>query len=221
MRAFVIGNGSSLNLTPMERLEGEFTIGMNRLYLKELGWDPDWWVLADFSEADDWDFQYMAARSSYYFCYHYIRPFLEPERPERVEYYGNCGHGNTNLPASWHLPEPCRFGGGITAALQLAVELGKNPIYLVGTDLYTYRGPADYDINHFHPAYSRYKIRKSTGEEINPPEAYDNLNKMLISAHTIARDSAERAGTTIYNATVGGALEVYERADIWDVLSGQ
>ena len=173
------------------------------------------------SERDEWDWPQMATRSSYYFCYYYIRPFIESKRKENILYYGDCGHNNTNLPTSWHLPEPCRFGGGITAALQLAVELGRNPIYLVGCDLYKYRGPDDVDINHFHSDYVRYKIRKSTGEEVNPPEAYDRLNKMLIQAHTVARDSAARAGITIYNATVGGDLEVYERADIWDVLSGQ
>jgi hypothetical protein len=204
----------------MDRLRGEFTIGMNRLHLLELGWDPDWWILSDVSNADEWDWPFMAARESFMFVRAHERELIEPYRSGNIAYFDSCGHGNRNLPNGWHLPEPCRYGGGITMALQIAAELGRNPIYLLGCDLYKYRGPGD-DINHFHPGYSRYKIRKSTGEEVNPPEAYPRLNAMLIKAHTIARDSAARMGITIYNATVGGALGVYERADIWDVLDGK
>ena len=221
MRAFVIGNGKSLNLTPMDRLREEFTIGMNRLFMADLGWDPDIWVLADVSNGDDWDWPFMADRESFFIVKDHEKVLIDPYRKTDITYFDNCGHHNGNLPEVWHLPTPCRFGGGITMALQAAAELHCNPIYLVGCDLYKYRGPAEDDINHFHPGYSSYKIRKSTGEELNPPEAYDLINNMLTRAHTIARDSAAKMGIDIYNATVGGDLEVYERADIWDVLSGK
>ena len=39
MRAFIIGNGASLNDTPLDLLRDEFTIGMNRLHRKGLDWD--------------------------------------------------------------------------------------------------------------------------------------------------------------------------------------
>lgn len=205
----------------MGRLRDEFTIGMNRLFMANLGWDPTWWVLADVSNKDPWNWPFMAERESYMLVREHERELIEPYRTQDISYFDNCGHGNKNLPESWHLPTPCRFGGGITMALQAAAELGRNPIYLVGCDLYKYRGPGDDDINHFHPGYSRYKIRKSTGEELNPPQAFYRLNRMLIRAHTIARDSAAKMGITIYNATVGGDLDVYDRADIWDVLDGK
>ena len=95
---------------------------------------------------------------------------------------------------------------------------GKNPIYLVGCDLYKYRGPNDVDINHFDSDYCSYKIKN--GREIVPPEAWDRLNDRLIRAHRIAMDSALAMGITIYNATVGGDLEVYPRVDINEVLDG-
>lgn len=106
-------------------------------------------------------------------------------------------------------------------AIQVAASLGHDPIYLVGCDLYKYRGPNDVDINHFNDDYSPYKIRKSTGKEVVGPEAWERLNKRLIKAHTMARDSADSMGLTIYNATVEGQLEVYPRVDINTVLNGK
>lgn len=215
MRAFVIGNGISLRDTPMDRLRGEFTIGMNRLYMLGLEWDPSWWILADVSTADVWDWPFMAARKSHMLVRWHERELIEPYRTSDIEYFEYCEHGNHNLPTSWHLPQICKYGGGISIGMQTAARLGYNPIYLVGCDLYKYRPPGP-DINHFHEEYSRYKVRK-TGEEINPPEAYPRLNSMLVSAHTIARDSADSIGVSIFNATVGGMLEVYPRADIWKI----
>ncbi len=39
--------------------------------------------------------------------------------------------------------------------------------------------------------------------------------------HEIALRSAAEMGIEILNATVGGALEVYQRVDFWDLLDGQ
>jgi hypothetical protein len=100
--------------------------------------------------------------------------------------------------------------------MQAAVLAGADEIYLVGCDLYKYRGPKDNDINHFHPEYCPYKIRKRTGEEMIGPKEWDNLNRRLILGHEIARDTA---GIPIYNATVGGNLEVYPRVDIFECLT--
>ena len=41
-RIFIIGNGPSLNRTPLEKLEGEFTFGVNRIYMlfDRIKWRP-------------------------------------------------------------------------------------------------------------------------------------------------------------------------------------
>ena len=45
-RCFIIGNGPSLNQTDLARLEGEYTFGMNRIYLlfPELGFQTSYYV---------------------------------------------------------------------------------------------------------------------------------------------------------------------------------
>ena len=220
MRAFVIGNGASLNETPLDLLRDEFTIGLNRFQMLNLDWDPVWWVLCDTGAEETWDWPDIVQRQSQFVFREHDRPMLEKYGPRNAIYIPHCEHiGGEYIPTEWHLPFPCSYGGGISIALQVAAELGRNPIYLLGCDLYKYRGPDDVDINHFDPAYSLYRLSKH-GREINTPAAWDATNKRLIHCHEIARRSAGRMGIKILNATVGGALEAYERVDIYEVLSG-
>lgn len=212
MRAFIIGNGASLNDTPLDLLRDEFTIGMNRLHRKGLDWDPTWWVLADMGATEDWDFPTLLDRKSAFLFREHDRFLIEPLCRPNAFFFGRCEHiGGDYLPTEWHLPLPCEYGGSASIAIQLAVHLGKNPIYVLGMDLYSIRGVED--INHFDPAYCRYK------DFHGKQETWDTLNQRLILAHQIARKSAIRMGVHIYNAGVGGSLEVYERVSLEDVLS--
>ena len=228
-RAFVIGNGPSLLDTPMDALRGEFTIVTNRFDMLGLDWNPDMWILADVAEQDTyWNFDEMLSRDSTFFFRDHDRPFIEPLNKPNVIFMERCKHNgpapvpgvdpfDPRIPPEWHLPLPCEYGGGISIAIQAAASLGKNPIYLVGCDLYKYRGKDDVDINHFDPDYCAYKIKH--GKELVTAWAWELLNLRLIRGHEIARDSAATMGITIYNATVGGTLEVYDRVDIHEVLN--
>ena len=212
-RAFVLGNGPSLNLAPLDRLRGEFVIGMNRLDLMRLEFDPQWWILVDVRNEDGWwDWPKMLAKKSMFVFRDHDRPFIEPYHPSNVIFAPRCTHiGGDYIPKSWHLPTPCEYGGSMSMALQVAAILGKNPIYLLGADLYHYRGPEAPDLNHFHPDYCRYSPRVK-------PEDWERLNERLVYSHEVARRSAEAMGITIYNATEGGALEVYPRVSLSEVL---
>jgi hypothetical protein len=216
MRAFVIGNGPSLNDTPIALLKDEFTVGCNRFDLLGLDWNPDIWVMADVRHEDGWwDWDDLLGRDSHFIFR--INDLVEIGRGNYREFFPPCEHiGGDYIPTSWHLPTYCNYGGSISIAMQAALLAGATEIYLVGCDLYDYRGPQDHDINHFHPEYCPYKIRKSTGEEMNGPEEWERLNRRLILGHTIARDTS---GVPIFNATVGGKLEVYPRVDIFEITT--
>lgn len=220
MRAFVIGNGPSLRATPMDRLRGEFTIACNRFNLLGLDWDPDWWIMADVHHEDGWwDWEDLLRRRSQFVFRDQDRPVIEPYGRPNVSYVPRCEHiGGDHVPRQWHLPTPCEYGGSLSYALQLAVLMGRSPIYLVGCDLYRYRGPDDPDINHFDPAYCAYKRRKSTGAEIIGPAEWQRLNDRLIWSHEIALAECQARGIDIWNATVGGDLHVYPRIDITNVV---
>jgi len=182
-------------------------------------WDPNIWIMQDVVHEDGhWDWDDLLSRESLFLFREQDREYIEPQT--NVEFTPRCDHiGGRYVPDAWHLDDKtapyCDYGGSISVGLQAAVRAGANPIYILGCDLYEYRGPEDVDINHFDDEYCKYKVRKSTGEELIGPEEWEATNRRLVIGHTIAKKSS---GVEIFNATVGGNLEVYPRVDIFDLL---
>lgn len=84
--------------------------------------------------------------------------------------------------------------------MQLAVKMGYDEIYLVGFDLFTSKH------DHFSESYP----------EIN--YLWEERNKIELHIHNVARRSSP---VPIFNATVGGNLEIHPRVDIYEVLKGK
>jgi hypothetical protein len=102
-------------------------------------------------------------------------------------------------------------------ALQLAFHLGCEEVVLLGVD-HSYVVPptdgdpvitsASDDVNHFHADYF------GPGYRWHDPR----LDRME-AAYRVARRAFETAGRRVVNATRGGSLEVFERADIDGMLA--
>ena len=41
----------------------------------------------------------------------------------------------------------------------------------------------------------------------------DSLNKNMVAAHKLTKRACDKCGVKVFNATVGGSLEVYNRID--------
>jgi hypothetical protein len=132
--------------------------------------------------------------------------------PEHVHLYDWCGNRHSGMiqdrdvdiiPETWHLDEGlCRFGSTFHIMLQQAVIEGKyEEIYCIGLDLNYVEGQTD---NYFDPVYQI----KHWGAKLA-----DRTNRTHVLAHEIAREGAKAKGITIYNATRGGALDVYPRVN--------
>ena len=114
-------------------------------------------------------------------CWHYTNHYYE-----------------LDCPHSWHLPKLCSYGSSVNIAIQIAVNQGYKPIYLIGCDL----GYKDNEPSHFSVDYE-----KGIEGDLRPARL---ANLDTLNAHIIASRSSP---VTIYNATIGGELEVYERVD--------
>ena len=105
-------------------------------------------------------------------------------------------------------------------ALQLAAYLGFNPIYLIGCDT-NYKVPVtvkekldsneltstkDDDENHFDPRYF------GAGKKWHQPHP-----ERMIRHYQSVRAICEPMGVEIFNATVGGMLEVFPRVDYREI----
>ena len=227
MRAFIVGNGPSLNDTPLELLEGEVSYGVNAVHLiyDKTDWRPTNLVIGDLDRGHmSW---INDLRSKPWFIDDRIDRFLEiidnndckihirgayrawAERllgDRDIDYFDVCTHhsrGITNTiadkaPESWHFPQICRWGGTVTMAIQLAMQHYK-PLYVIGCDL-DYKPGTD---NHFTKDYY---------EAIDADKAF-NLNAVIANAHSLANSQWE-----IYNAGVGGSLDAYERVNLEELF---
>jgi hypothetical protein len=246
--AFVIGNGPSLKEHIkrghfekfMER--DEITIAMNRIDLlyyedRENGipgteWRPTHYLFVevlptgnDCAEKDHWSnyvipHHILEGEDCYIndrFKWEIVRKLGPPHRPERwtnitwlpLRHCHSCNYRSLNRPEAWHFPHICNYGGTMHWALQLVAMLPYNPVYLIGCDLGIKEPDRknNIDPNHFHPDYMTFSDY--------PLEYQDGT---LIHMHSIVKKEYEARGKQIYNAGIGGNLEIYDRIDIDELL---
>ena len=206
-RCFIIGNGPSLRNTDLTRLRDEFTIGLNRIYLNypAMGFQPTFYcsvnpsVIEQFSEEIDSlnSVKFLRADSAKHLANQWNTFFMKSIR----------GIGfNENLEnQEWFEGWTVTF-----CAMQVAYHLGFNDVVLVGVDHFfersgkpnkTVRSTAD-DVNHFDPTY----FGKGVVWQ------YPDLERSEQS-YKIAKEIFESDGRRILDATIGGHLKIFEKAD--------
>lgn len=219
-RAFIIGNGPSLNDTDLSLLEDEVTFCVNGFFLKmpELGWEPTFYMVEDHLVAEDRAEAINALSGPLKLFPAYLAYCINPaddvvffnHRPRKSYPHGFDFTDNA--------AEVTYTGCTVTfTAMQLAHWMGIEEIYLIGVDA-SYSMPEDVqqsdqygvgvldmssdDPNHFHPDYF------GKGYRWHDPQV-----EKMIEAYSEARVHADRSGRPILNATVGGELEVFQRVD--------
>lgn len=216
---FIIGNGPSLRVEDLEQLSRKNipTFAFNRIYLMfdNTGWRPTYYISQDektlkncVKQVNEMELKYkfiplfihyyhdVTIDDAYYF--HLIR---QTEKFPTMEKDISCGIGDSTTVA-------------VTAA-QMAVYMGFQKIYLIGID----------------HSFSTYKNDK--GEIIHDNLAKDyftsEYNKDKAKLYMPNLDASTRAfismksfcdknGIEVVNATRGGKLEVFPRADFDEIL---
>jgi hypothetical protein len=224
-RCFVIGNGPSLLKTDLSKLAGEVTFVMNGFFLKmpELDWVPTYYVCEDHLVAEDRALEINSLKGPTKLFPASLRYVIQPD--EYTVFYDHrprksYPHG---FDFSFDADVNTYTGGTVTfSCLQLAAYMGFEEIYLIGVDA-SYAIPEDAklggagrikeldmesdDPNHFHPDYF------GKGKRWHEPNVHT-----MIEAYKEARRACDARGVAIYNATVGGKLEVFTRVDYSDLF---
>jgi hypothetical protein len=209
-RCFLIGNGPSLNVTPLERLKDEYTIGVNSIaqIFPRTTWRPWGYVVsynvnrgpetyATFQKAID------AAQISFVGPRMRVEPmgpnvyrvpikmYVTPDRKVRLAFW------------SWSCDKViCQFGSVMFMALQIVCYLGFNPIYMLGID---HTNPQEHFCDDYWAGPG-----PLCGLEIHKRRAED--------AYGLARKMTEKRGIHIYDATIGGGLQVFPKVRLEDIL---
>tara|TARA_B100000749_G_scaffold280887_1_gene279862 strand:+ start:92703 stop:94478 length:1776 start_codon:yes stop_codon:yes gene_type:complete len=215
----VVGNGPSLKVEDLHRLQNFVSIASNKIYLAfpKTSWRPTFFSMADYAvmekmkpELFDYvDIAHAPVSADNIFHSSAIRFWKD---------LGPVGETPEKSPTfSSDLEKGAYAGWTITYFnLQLAIHLGLNPIYIIGCDHY-YQGESKIEVdkkvkvegqqNHFIEGY------RVEGELVNPAP----IDKMTL-AYTHAVEYAKQNGIEVYNATRGGHLEVFPRVKFEDVF---
>ena len=217
-RCFIIGNGPSLNQTDLTQLEDEVTFCVNGFFLKmpDLNWTPTFYVVEDHLVAEDRAVEINRLKGPIKLFPSYLGYCLD-EAPDTIFFNHRA---RKSYPEGFDFSEDASkityTGCTVTfTCMQLAHYLGFREIYLIGVDA-SYDIPTNIehqdsygtrildmqtdDPNHFHPDYF------GKGYRWHDPQ----VAKML-EAYQEAQRVTDLSGRPIYNATVGGQLEVFER----------
>ena len=205
----VIGNGPSLNQTPLDEFIDVGSIGMNKIDLlfDRVKWRPtlilcanglvvqQHWRTLSKSEIPvflSWECRWIVSRR-YRKCFKYFLSLANTEFSRDIcEYTGSAGT--------------------ITyKALQFAYFMGADPVILFGVDhSFNFQGnPNEYakrqgkDVNHFDPNYFK------EGQ-------YWGLPNLQLSelAYKQAKMAFEEDGRNIYDATINGKLNIFPKISV-------
>jgi hypothetical protein len=222
-RIFIIGNGPSLNRTPLIELENEFTFAVNRFYLlfHKIKWRPTFYTTHDWRFIPDNVEEINALKDMIFFFPENFRNLLR--NGSDVFWYWSKNSYHHNEYFSYDITNGVVLGGTIMfIAIQIARYLGFDPIYLIGVDAdykiqetvkqegrvlddgnkFYLESTQDDDINHFDPKYFG-KDRKWHHPHV----------PTMVKGFEQCHRAITTAGGRIYNATIGGKLEALERVD--------
>jgi hypothetical protein len=213
-RGFIVEGGKSLNKQNLSLLKDEITFSVNGIY-RHPSFVPTFYLVEDplFAKENMEDIR--AFKGPIKFLGKYLSPLfgaMEDTFWMNVYYeyapYPGFPHFSKNVE------EMLWVGGTATyLCLQLAYYMGLQTVYLIGFDhhytipeniqkeenVFTFVGD---DPNHFHPEYLGKNKRM-----VDP-----KLDRMEL-AYKKALEVYEREGRKIFNATEGGNLDLFPRAD--------
>lgn len=235
-RCFCIGNGPSLADTPLHLLKDEYSFGLNKIadIYPTTSWRPSFYVNVTVMTTDEeWA---KAARIAIVgtpsFIDYGMLPSVLDTRDREINVPENVFPVAVSKKYRQRDPDSSiwshdiadgvsKYGSSMLAVLQIAVYMGFNPIYLLGCDLgWKPFGRDDKDPNHFSEDYWG-KPQLVSGEKIIvTPGLARRYTADAHSSHTLAKKACDPMGIKIYNATMGGDLEVYPRVNLVEVIGG-
>jgi hypothetical protein len=215
-RCFIIGNGPSLQKMDLRPLRGEYTFGLNRIYLlfDELGFATTYYVAVNRLVIEQCAQEIMSKVPSVMFIDWEARDLIHfSDKTVYLKAFHEEPRFSTNISRGiWQ-------GMTVTyVAMQIAYHMGFEKVILIGVDhSFTVKGEPHQvvvgeaeDPNHFSPEYFgkgfRWQLPDLYGSEL---------------AYRMAKFQFARAGREIVDATVGGKLEIFPKTAYDSLFSGE
>ena len=207
-RCFIIGNGPSLRNSDLRRLMelGETTFACNSLIklFGEIPFQPTYYFAQDNKIILDNKEEIASYKGTRFVKAHYAKRY----HIKGVTYYNMLFKQNP-IGFSNDIHKVVYSGQTVTySMIQFAAYMGFKEIYLIGVDCnYSSGNTVITQESYFDPRLF------NSSRNYAAPEVDTNL-----LAYARAREVCDRQGVKIYNATRGGKLEIFERANLDEIL---
>jgi len=216
-RCFIIGSGPSIKKTNMGLLKNEITFGLNKLYRGNIGFTPTYWVLISRNlhaaieiVKQTGTILFIAgtcgrihSKYSYYMKY----PIIIKDMAE-IKVWDKISRDLTKGTMTGKMV--------VFEALQIAYYMGFTEIYLVGMDHSNMGNYFFSNVGQEKEYFNNPKIKNVDGKKkiLDRPTNF----KEIFETYEIVKKEFEKDERHIYNATVEGELEVFERKKLGDVV---
>ena len=218
-RCYVIGNGSSLKETPLDKIAGEPSVACNRIAMiyPYTEWRPSHFVVATVNiRLIPWyiDMMKTVMLGIPSFVWRALKLYITPRK--NVNYI-QCHQTGAVTPAEdgwWHddiYHAVTHWGGSGTAMMQIACGLGHKEIVLLGFDANWKLPVGGRDVNHFDKDYG-----EGSGQE--RPGKIDLWNNCARTSHEWIRRMTDERGVTVLNATPRSGIKAYPMVKLEDIL---
>jgi hypothetical protein len=215
-RCFIIGNGPSLRKTDVSKLKGEYTFGMNRIYLafEKWGFETSYLVSVNDLVIEQCVDDFLALEMPCFFSWR-SRRFFPRGAMEKVNVPTFLHTTYTGPKFSTDVSGRVWEGATVTnVCLQLAYHMGFEQAILIGVDhSFAAKGKPNMtvvsdgdDQSHFDPGYFGKGFRWQLPDLDTSERGY-----------WMAREAFESTGRSVVDATVGGHLQVFPKVE-YDTL---
>jgi len=219
-RCFIIATGPSLRLADIELLKNEKTFSVNGIFrlFEKTDWRPTYYAICDYNVCLDYINNYGSldfdsfCKERLFFIQQTEKLFWDDQYTKKAQFIPFCSLNDftTGQRRRFYYSENLLWGlytmqTVTNFCMQIAQYMGFKKIYLLGVD-------CDYITNGQHFSDEKSPNLKSY---IQLSDAQERLTK----AFGWIKKELEARGVTIYNATRGGALEVFERVDLENVVN--
>lgn len=211
-RCFIVAMGPSLTYSDLDKIQGEYSFSMNSIVkvLNEISWKPTYYGIQDHLVYEKLEAEILKISG--------IKVFIADVILKKGF---KCSPNALIFPLSFYkhyyaykkVKYSTRFSSDVSALvydgysityslLQIAIYMGFKDIYLLGCDCNYSSNPTKQhfvESGHFDPAYA------SVGDK-------------MIYAFQQAKIYADKHNISIYNATRGGKLEIFQRVDLDKVI---
>lgn len=220
-RCFLVGNGPSLRMEDLEKISGETSFACNIIYkvYDKVAWRPTYHFMSDVVAVH-------AVMEAGKLSEVLKRPLFSSKDvydringdKDNVIYLNRINQKHYKVSDNilgYYVPAQATV---MTLMIEMAVYMGFQEIYLVGVDCTNTFTEGHFEDSYTDKSVDEYNlewVRKKTNRpNLTLYELGEERRLRSLDAYRKLKEYAQRKHVKIYNATRGGALEVFERVDL-------